>query len=85
MNNSDFPNVKEDLQDFLTHPQHWHGTDVLLRKDNALSVLHYNPLLDRYYWYVMPHSKTLDGFKGSRLGRHELCTQLVEEGWVLEE
>jgi hypothetical protein len=87
MNNSDFPNVSEDLFDFLTHPHHWAGTEVILRmKDtNVLSVLHYNVLLAKYYWYIMPSgSRVLPELGKSRLGHTELCEQLIKEGWVLE-
>ena len=37
-----------DLVTFLTHPQHWPGTDVILTLQESLSVLHYNPMLDKY-------------------------------------
>ena len=41
--------------------------------------------LGKYYHYVMSGNKTKTPlFKGSRLGGHELCQQLVEEGWELE-
>ena len=80
MNNSDFPSANEDLQDFLVHPNLWVGTDVVLRREDKLSVLHYNALLERYYWYPLTR-----GQRDARLGRDELCTRLVSEGWRLDD
>jgi hypothetical protein len=73
-------NVNDDLFYFLTHPHDWEGTDVILQKGDVISVLHYNPMLNRYYHYV----RSPDRLKGARLGGYDLCTQLVTEGWVLE-
>jgi hypothetical protein len=83
MNNSDFPNVTEDFFDFLTHPQHWAGTEVHLRlKDTpeATSVLHYSPLVNKFLW-----RPTNDKYcvTKTRIGHDDLCTDLVKEGWVL--
>jgi hypothetical protein len=32
----------------------------------------------QYLWYVMP------GTRSSRVGGRDLCTQLLEEGWMAE-
>jgi hypothetical protein len=70
---------KEDLQDYLSHPHHWPGTEVFLRLKDQLSVLHYSPLVDKFFWRL---SDTYC-FSTARIGRSDLCTQLVKEGWVL--
>lgn len=75
----------DELFDYLTHPHHWPGTDVILRMRKTRSVLHYNVLLNRYYWYLMSGDSKLPDFEGTRLGHHELCKQLVEEGWTLDD
>jgi hypothetical protein len=82
MNNSDYPNVGEDLVDFLSHPQHWTGTEVHLRlKDtDQFSVLHYSPLINKYFW--LPTGNEFSVSK-TRLGYSDLCADLVKEGWVL--
>jgi hypothetical protein len=83
MNNSDYPNVGEDLVDFLSHPQHWSGTEVFLRlkETDQLSVLHYSPLINKFLWRQVLESFSMTK---TRVGSSELCADLVKEGWVLQ-
>ena len=82
MNNSDYPNIQEDLQDFLSHPQHWAGTEVHLRLKDSTSVLHFSPLLNKFLW--RPNDGGAFCITEVRVGyAHDLVTDLVKEGWVI--